>query len=114
METARRGEHVDTGKLTLAEYLKKWETGWATTQVGPKTAERYGELLRLHVSLVIFAPKYVGPFIGAWVVLKNCSKLAKREKHRGNKIRNIARTGGERLFIHGRYHRGAADQSFCA
>src|SRR5437762_11747770 len=80
METARRGEHVDTGKLTLAEYVKKWETGWATTQVGPKTAERYGELLRLHVSLVIFAPKYVGPFIGAWVVLKIAANW-QREKN---------------------------------
>jgi integrase len=49
METVRRGEHVDPVKLTLAEYLDRWEQGWASLQVGPKTRERYVELIRLHV-----------------------------------------------------------------
>lgn len=47
--TARRGEHVDPTKLTLAGYFDRWEQGWAAIQVGPKTRERYVELLRLHV-----------------------------------------------------------------
>jgi integrase len=49
MDTVRRGEHVDPAKLILAEYLDRWEQGWAALQVGPKTRERYVELLRLHV-----------------------------------------------------------------
>jgi hypothetical protein len=49
MDTVRRGEHVDPTKLSLAEYLDRWEQGWATLQVGAKTRERYSELLRLHV-----------------------------------------------------------------
>src|SRR5262249_51017912 len=49
METVRRGEHVDPVKLTLAEYLDRWEQSWASLQVGPKTRERYVELIRLHV-----------------------------------------------------------------
>jgi hypothetical protein len=49
LETVRVGDHVDASKMTLAEYLDRWEAGWATTQVGPKTRERYVELLRLHV-----------------------------------------------------------------
>lgn len=49
METVRRGEHVDPTKLTVAEFLDRWEQGWAALQVGPKTRERYLELLRLHV-----------------------------------------------------------------
>ena len=49
METVRRGEHVDPVKLKLAEYLDRWEQGWLALQVGPKTRERYLELLRLHV-----------------------------------------------------------------
>jgi integrase len=49
METVRRGEHVDPTKLTVAEFLDRWEQGWAALQVGLKTRERYVELLRLHV-----------------------------------------------------------------
>ena len=49
LDTVRRGEHVDPAKLILAEYLDRWEQGWAALQVGPKTRERYVELLRLHV-----------------------------------------------------------------
>jgi len=49
LETVRLGDHVDASKMTLAEYLDRWEAGWAATQVGPKTRERYVELLRLHV-----------------------------------------------------------------
>lgn len=49
METVRRGEHVDSTKLTVAEFLDRWEQGWAALQVGLKTRERYVELLRLHV-----------------------------------------------------------------
>jgi integrase len=47
--SVHRGEHVDASKLTVAEYFDKWATGWAATQVGPKTRERYIELLTLHV-----------------------------------------------------------------
>jgi hypothetical protein len=32
METVRRGEHVDPVKLTLAEYLDRWEQGWLVLQ----------------------------------------------------------------------------------
>ena len=33
----------------MSEFLDRWEEGWATLQVGPRTLERYVELLRLHV-----------------------------------------------------------------
>ena len=49
MDTVRRGEHVEPAKLTLAEYLDRWEQGWLALQVGPKTRERYLELIRLHI-----------------------------------------------------------------
>ena len=49
MDTVRRGEHVDTGKLTVAEYFDRWEKEWVATQVSPKTGEGYIEKLRLHV-----------------------------------------------------------------
>jgi hypothetical protein len=39
MEIVRRGEHVDPVKLTLAGYLDRWEQGWASLQVGPKTRD---------------------------------------------------------------------------
>jgi integrase len=46
---ASKGEQVDPSKITVSEFLGRWERDWATANVGPKTLERYSELLRLHV-----------------------------------------------------------------
>jgi hypothetical protein len=40
------GEGVDPSKATFGEFLDRWERDWAALNVGPKTFERYGELLR--------------------------------------------------------------------
>src|SRR5205085_5904927 len=45
---ANRGDYVDTSKVTLGDFLDRWEA-WAATQVSAKTLERYTELLRHHV-----------------------------------------------------------------
>lgn len=45
---ADKGEYVDPSKLTLTEFLDRWET-WAATQVSAKTLERYKELTKHHV-----------------------------------------------------------------
>jgi len=45
---ADRGEYIDPSKVTLGEFLDRWET-WAITQVSAKTLERYKELLAHHV-----------------------------------------------------------------
>src|SRR5260370_36870561 len=45
---AANGEQVDPSKLTVNEFLDRWERDWCAGNVSPKTAERYGELLRLH------------------------------------------------------------------
>jgi integrase len=49
------GEGVDPSKSTVAEFVHRWERDWAVANVGPKTLERYRQLLRL----------YVKPHIGA-------------------------------------------------
>jgi integrase len=46
---ADRGDYVDPSKTTLAEFLDRWERDWAAVNVGPKTLERYRELLKCHV-----------------------------------------------------------------
>src|SRR5882757_9559274 len=43
------GSVVDPAKTTLAAFLDRWERDWAVTNVSPKTAERYSEILRKHV-----------------------------------------------------------------
>jgi integrase len=43
------GEGVDPSKSTVAEFVDRWERDWATANVGPKTLERYRQLLRLYV-----------------------------------------------------------------
>jgi integrase len=43
------GEGVDPTKISLGEFLDRWERDWAMTNVSPKTLERYKQLLRLYV-----------------------------------------------------------------
>jgi hypothetical protein len=40
---------VARSDATLGAFLENWLTGFMVRQVAPKTFERYGELLRLHV-----------------------------------------------------------------
>jgi integrase len=49
MAAADAGNYIDPSKATLAEYLDRWEHDWAIANVGPKTIERYRELLKNHV-----------------------------------------------------------------
>src|SRR6266851_4531705 len=49
MAGAADGNYVVPSKLTLADYLDRWERDWATVHVSPKTIERYCELLKHHV-----------------------------------------------------------------
>ena len=44
------GEGVDPSKATVAQFVERWECDWAATNVGPKTLERYKQLLRLYVT----------------------------------------------------------------
>jgi integrase len=48
MVEADKGQDVDPSRVTLAEFLDRWET-WAETQVSAKTLERYKELAAHHV-----------------------------------------------------------------
>ena len=46
---ANAGEQVDPSRMTVTEFLDRWERDWCASNVSPKTAERYCELLGLHV-----------------------------------------------------------------
>ena len=43
------GAYVEHDKKSLNEFLDTWERDWMTTNVSPKTGERYSELLRAYV-----------------------------------------------------------------
>lgn len=49
ISAAARGDHIDPSKVTVAEFLDRWEAEWATGHLGGKSFERYSELLRSHV-----------------------------------------------------------------
>ncbi|MEO6025580.1 MAG: site-specific integrase [Candidatus Binatia bacterium] len=49
MSTVHEGNYVAAGRLTVAEFLKKWLADYAKQTVAARTSERYAELLRLHV-----------------------------------------------------------------
>lgn len=46
---ASTGDYVDPSRITLAEFLDRWEAARAAANVGPRTLERYRELARVHV-----------------------------------------------------------------
>ena len=46
---ASTGDYVDPSKVTVSQFLDRWERDWAAVNVSPKTFERYSELLRKHV-----------------------------------------------------------------
>jgi integrase len=54
------GNGVDPTKITVSEFLERWDRDWATANVGGKTIERYRELITL----------YVKPHLGAVRVQK--------------------------------------------
>jgi len=43
------GQYIDPSKVTVAEFLERWERDWASINVSRKTAERYSDLIRKHV-----------------------------------------------------------------
>jgi integrase len=43
------GAYVEHDRKSLNQFLDTWERDWMVTKVSPKTAERYSELLRIHV-----------------------------------------------------------------
>jgi len=49
MAEAQQGRSVSATKTTIGQFLDEFERDWAPANVGAKTRERYGELLRVHV-----------------------------------------------------------------
>jgi integrase len=43
------GVGVDPSRLTVAEFLDRWDRDWASMNVSPKTLERYRQLVRLNL-----------------------------------------------------------------
>jgi integrase len=76
------GDGVDPSKATVAEFIERWGRDWATVNVGPKTAERYLQILNL----------YVTPHLGAMRIQKL------RPVHLSELYAKLLRTGGH----HGR------------
>jgi integrase len=79
VSTNAAGEGVDPSKATVAEFTERWDRDWASVNVGPKTLERYRQILKL----------YVIPHIGAVRVQKlravHLSELYARLQRDGGK-----------------------------
>jgi integrase len=45
----QNGQGVDPSRVTLADFLERWERDWAGINLSPKTVERYSELIRKHI-----------------------------------------------------------------
>jgi integrase len=45
MDAVRRGDHIDPSKVTVSEFLDRWEKDWAANNVSPKTRERFAQLI---------------------------------------------------------------------
>jgi integrase len=44
------GAYIEPAKLTVGEYLKRWLTDYARTNVAGKTFERYSEIVNIHLA----------------------------------------------------------------
>lgn len=45
MDAVRRGDYIDPSKVTVSEFLDRWEKDWAANNVSPKTRERFAQLI---------------------------------------------------------------------
>jgi integrase len=45
MDAVRRGDYIDSSKLTVSEFLDRWERDWVANNVSPKTRERFSQLI---------------------------------------------------------------------
>lgn len=83
INSAHQGDYVDPSKTTLSEFLDRWLRDWAAVSVGPKTRERYGELIDCHVR----------PYIGAVPIQKlqavHLAELYARLLREGSKQRGL-------------------------
>jgi len=44
------GQAVDPTRMKVSEFLEKWQRDWVAGNVGRKTAERWEELIRIHIT----------------------------------------------------------------
>src|SRR5262249_43936147 len=49
------GAYVEHDRASLNDFLDRWERDWAATNVGPKTAERYSQLIKLYIRPILGA-----------------------------------------------------------
>ena len=45
MDAVRRGDYIDPSKVTVFEFLERWDKDWAANNVSPKTRERFSQLI---------------------------------------------------------------------
>ncbi len=49
LQTVENGSFIKTSKLTVGEYLEEWLQGYVKTNTSPRTRERYGQIIHLHL-----------------------------------------------------------------
>jgi len=49
LSQANDGLYLDSTKETVAQFFERWDRDWASTNVGPKSLERYRQIVRLNI-----------------------------------------------------------------
>lgn len=49
LRTVDSGAYTDPGKVTVADFLRRWLNEYATPQLGPRTSEGYESIVRTHL-----------------------------------------------------------------
>jgi integrase len=73
------GESIDQSRMSVAEFLERWDRDWASLNVSPKTLERYRQIVRL----------YITPRIGGLKIQKL------RPVHLTRLYADLSRSGGQ-------------------
>ncbi len=65
------GAYIKPTKLTVGEYLEQWLQGYVSSNVGPRTRERYVEIARTHlipalgsIPLTVLRPQHIQTYYG--------------------------------------------------
>jgi integrase len=76
------GQGVDPTRETVAEFLTRWLRDWSAVNMSPKTHERFGEIVRLHVFPHIGAKRIQkltsDDLVALYATLKTATGLAPR------------------------------------
>ena len=83
LHTLEQGTYINPTRLTVAQFLEEWLRDYVRTNTAPRTAERYQEIVRIHLipalgslPVLVLQPHHIQRYYGsALFVFSSLSEL---------------------------------------